>query len=988
MPTKWLSVRKRKPVNQPSDLRHPTKTDFDFAFDEILAADSTLSIHLQPRPVDLTLRPKTSGGPGRRGGRVEALHPRPRTSDRQKPSTLRSHYATVKPNDSHVGLALVARRHPRQNLSISPQGSSPKYRYYSPGTENHLQMQSKRWKKFGVLFKNRNQSFKRDESSQGPSIGLPTGLVVLDKNPEVALSKHEFSTQQAVSIEPPEDVDAIPPPPIEKSPRLQPPPPPPPPQPTSATKSATKSGDHDNDDAVSIISSVSSSGSINKTYVRPPLPKLELDIPVPSPPFDRYSVMFRSIPANRSSSLLARRSRALDSLKSLEDSRPTTKEDEDEKVPAQAAAESLPPHRRPRGLTSPMHRPTPSKYSLFPTASPAPAKILNNQASTAAPPQANTLQLKRSATSPARLSPMQDHFSNIKPEPLQPRRFIPTEALVDSPDDNTASTTKSNPWSADHSLQSSVSSNTTVDDIFFDIKSFRDSKGVEDGNFVMTRPDSVAVELCRTRSKGSAQAPRPRINRGPPPTLTLNYSSLAESSIFAPKTRTTQTSAATTKHTSVNTAYFEEAIAAVERLTSPTTAEDSAQVKISPLNLASLGSPITAMNLLEDRSHHKTPEESHLGLRIGGKSHFEVGRTIPSPVVEVKEDVSPKVGYNQSPQPSVTLSLPKQPTPQPPSEAEPKKVAPARREVIKRLDRPCDDSPTLPQGPPFSRRNFVASPLSPTEDRPPPVPEKDAKFIPISRFAAKGTINAVERTIQPHKTHFRNESRNLAPINTSVRGKDQQPTSSTAGSAHTGSPASGIPKSSLQGLEITVPPSRPNPVALNPVSSSDMVAVARTVSLSRKRSTHVQIPAGGGAGGLAAIRQRAKRSETHPQAAAATATATLQKHQHQHQQSLQHQHTHQHQASSSISSHRRSGSRSNFFGHRRARSGSRSQSKDKIRIAKREVPIAETKEKEKAMIKEARKWEILEKKSYSPMVIPAERGHRPGLSVGLVVENT
>lgn len=964
MPTRWLSVRKRNPLHQSSDLRNPTKQDFDFAFNDILASDSTLSVHLSPRPVDLALRPQTSGGPGRRRVRLETVHSRPRTSDRHKPSALRSHHATVKSQNSHTGLALSSPSHPPPGPSISPQDSSPKERHYPPGIERALQMQSKRWKKFGVLFKPRNPSFRRDAVSPGPSIGLPTGLVVLDKNPEFALSKHEVSTPQPILIEPPNQINTIPPPPIDKSPMLQPTP-----QLTSSTKSTSKS---DDDDAASIISTATDSGSIHETYIRPPLPKLELDIPVPSPPFDRYSVMFRNIPANRSSSLLARRSRALESLKSLEDSHPTTiGDDDEEELPTQSAVESLTPLRPPRRLTSPAIRPPAStKYSLFPTAAAAPAKIMDNQSNTA-PSQANTLQLKRSATSPARLSPMQDRFSDIKPEPLQPRRFIPAEPLVSSPDDNTASTTKSNPWSADHSLQSSMSSNTTVDDIFFDIRSFRDSKGVEDGNFVMTRPDSVAVELCRTRSKGSAQAVRPRIPRGPPPTLTLSHSALLESSILAGKTRTTQTSAATTKHTSVNTAYFEEAIAAVERLTSPTAVEDADQFKIPPVNFASLGLSITVTDHVEDRPHHKPGDWSPLGSRLAGKSHSEVGRTIPSPVAEVKEDVSPKVGYNsESPQSSVPAP-PKQPPPPPPPllEAQSKKVAPARREVIKRLDWPCDDSPTLPQGPPFQRRNFVASPLSPTEDRPPPVPEKDAKFIPISRFAAKGTINAIERTgITPQTNHLRNESRNLTPINTSVRGKDQ-PLSSTAGSANTSSPGSGIPKSSLQGLEITVPPSRPNPVALNPVSSSDMVSVARTVSLSRKKSAHVQI------GG---VRHVTKRSETHPQPAA---TSISQKHQQPHP--LQHQH----QLSSSTASHRRSGSKSGFFGHRRARSGSRSQSKDKIRIAKREIPLAETKEKEKAMIKEARKWEILEQRSYSPVVIQAERGHRPGLSVGLVVEN-
>jgi hypothetical protein len=64
-----------------------------------------------------------------------------------------------------------------------------------------------------------------------------------------------------------------------------------------------------------------------------------------------------------------------------------------------------------------------------------------------------------------------------------------------------------------------------------------------------------------------------------------------------------------------------------------------------------------------------------------------------------------------------------------------------------------------------------------------------------------------------------------------------------------------------------------------------------------------------------------------------------------------------------------------------------------IKVVKRESPptsatvAMQKREKEKALIQEAKKWEILEKKSYSPVVVQAGGGHRPGLSVGLVVEN-
>lgn len=79
-------------------------------------------------------------------------------------------------------------------------------------------------------------------------------------------------------------------------------------------------------------------------------------------------------------------------------------------------------------------------------------------------------------------------------------------------------------------------------------------------------------------------------------------------------------------------------------------------------------------------------------------------------------------------------------------------------------------------------------------------------------------------------------------------------------------------------------------------------------------------------------------------------------------------------------------------GHRHRRSASKSsqsQSKDnmKVKITKREPDTKKIKDVERQMVREAKKWEILEKKAYSPVVVQAERGHKPGLSVGLVVES-
>ncbi|KAK5062734.1 hypothetical protein LTR84_004808 [Exophiala bonariae] len=961
MPTRWLSIRKKNLSlhNNPShpDASGTTKPQgFDFAFNDL----PKQSIQLNSRPVELP-RPKTSGGVGKRKLRVEVPQRRPTTSEAQKTSTSQVSNSTVKSQESSIGLAFGSPGHPPvafRSPEASPSDDQPSSRHYPPGVERALQMQSKRWKKFGILFKTRQALVRRDDISPGPTIGLPTGFVVLDKSPTGQASTFESLNKRTVPVYHVDD-DAIPPPPIEKSPRFMVPP-------------SDKTTEKHEEDMRSRPSTATDADSLIDTYIRPPLPKLELDIPIPTPPFDRYSVMFKNVPANRSSSLLARRSKTLDSLKSFEDSRPTTKGGEQDRVATidSNAAENLTPLMPPRRLTTPTTKsPAVSKYSLFPAPSPAPVKVTGRIPFFESSNSSNLGQLRRSATSPARLSPMHDRFSINRPEPLQPKRFIPGESIVQSPEDNTASTSRSNPWSTDHSVQSSMSSNTTVDDIFFDIRAFRDSKGVEDGQFVMTRPDSVAVELARTKSKSKRSAPASHLRQveaSSPETTTEPPVQMAPPPPPPPKSTTTtaQTSAVTTKHTSVNTAYFDEAIAAVERLTSPRVVTQAETEKIPPITLSV---PVPALpQQSEDKTHawvHNGSNHHKMGdhpySRLGNKSREEISRLIPSPVAELKEDLSPKaISKAASPVPSSRSQLSESQTVR-----QFAKVISPRITLVKRADRPYDDSPTLPQGGPIIRpTHYLASPLSPDDDKPPPVPEKDAKFIPLSKFAAKGTVNAIERTgITPQTRHLRSNTDSPSSTPTSATGRNKE-RSATLPSSITNSPATMYPpKSSLQGLERTIPP-RPNPVALNPVQSSDVVAVAvaRTVSLSRKQSARVNVPG---------PRLAARRAGTHPQPAP-TSTSTPGKQPNP----------------SQSTSHGRSNSKSGILGHRHRRSTSQSRSRDKIKITKREVPLAESREREKAMIKEAKKWEILEKKSYSPVVVQASRGHKPGVSVGIVVE--
>jgi hypothetical protein len=165
-------------------------------------------------------------------------------------------------------------------------------------------------------------------------------------------------------------------------------------------------------------------------------------------------------------------------------------------------------------------------------------------------------------------------------------------------------------------------------------------------------------------------------------------------------------------------------------------------------------------------------------------------------------------------------------------------------------------------------------------------------------------------------------------------------------------------------------------MALNPVSDSVTsnsgsnitaaeVAVARTVSLSRKQSARVNVAR------PRLVAPATRRAEAAPSSTTQTAASS----------------------SAQGQGHERTGSKTGMgiLGHRHRRSASKSQSKDKVKITKREQSETKKIKDVERLFQEARegakKWEILEKKAYSPVVVQAERGHKPGLSVGLVVES-
>jgi hypothetical protein len=109
-------------------------------------------------------------------------------------------------------------------------------------------------------------------------------------------------------------------------------------------------------------------------------------------------------------------------------------------------------------------------------------------------------------------------------------------------------------------------------------------------------------------------------------------------------------------------------------------------------------------------------------------------------LVEKFKAASPQIGSQLSPLSATSVySQSSQP---PPSSGSQVSKASLLSRIRNKHDRPIEESPTIPQSPGPGKHNPNRATL---KEKPPPVPEKDAKFIPISKFAAKSTIAKVEQ---------------------------------------------------------------------------------------------------------------------------------------------------------------------------------------------------------------------------------------------------
>ncbi|RMZ78771.1 hypothetical protein DV738_g3639, partial [Chaetothyriales sp. CBS 135597] len=865
MPRRWLSRRGRQP-NTPSPAPFTDSgkqsSDFDFAFPgNQLAASPSVQLHSIER------RPTTSSGLDAQS--EKKLHnyapvARPRTSDAHRAhfNPLCHRPTASGSQDDLIGVAYGSPGHPPVSFRTPTTEMSPSSPDHAFGQHGPLQDRQRRifprsWKKIGALFASRHSAQKTTVPTADSDQTRDRPLQA-SKSDE-ALPKQSWFKYKVQIQEPP--AEEPPPPPPDKDedgsiPHKDPP------QRICNIHGKTMLLDP------SPFSSPRPDGDSGRPVQQPvrsaPLPQLEITIP--SQPPDIHDTQAKNTPtAPASSSLLQRRRRTLDSLGPCSSDNNSISEPEDRPALEKDASmdggdELLPvPTRSDQSLPKPEFQlklssssPTLRKYSLFPPASPSTEKGAG-KVQQASP-------LKRSLTSPAQLSPMQSIFPVTKPQPLDTSNKTSSDNQFASPDANTASSEVTAPWSSINSKGSSISSANT-DEIFFDIKSLRDSRGLEDGkHFVMARPDSAVVELARTRSRLKSSASKEPTNKPTPPVKTEESSSIS----------------------SINPAVFDEAIAAVEELSLPQTKPELPQdVKPSPEKNPPSTATATTPSPVSTTATGKPPitkRDLELKLlppdgvlpRAQSKARVDPPNTkftVPSPIVE---EVSPVGATSLAPEKTTPISkalsdpavLPVQsketkemkqdalpvdtttaapvlnmsarkpvpnsgvvPAPQP--TAEPAKLYPARVRAIQQIDHPIQESPTIPQSPP-------PRPYSPTaalagSDKPPPVPRKDARYIPLSKYAARSTISKIELVgVRPARLD-RAATDSFVP--TTSRGTRVErsatippPRSNSSLGIHTG-------QTGLRSIT-TVVQARP----------TAEVSVARTVSLTRKQSSKVLVP--------------------------------------------------------------------------------------------------------------------------------------------------
>lgn len=309
-----------------------------------------------------------------------------------------------------------------------------------------------------------------------------------------------------------------------------------------------------------------------------------VNISIPKTPLDRASIMFKDVDGFRHSGLLSRRSRELDGLMLAETTKPRR---DDLEIPQLQRRVTSPTIRSKRDLQPGTSSNTNlQKYSLFP-ATPTNTRFPSHSAS----PQARRSHVIAASISAA---PEIGAKKTTKQEVSDTTSNDCSKETMDPRETNPASKPSTEP-------DARISSNS---EIFFDVKSFRDSSGQIGQQFEIMRAPPTTVQLKRSKSKMTQK-------------LDLNHD----------YERTQLTACNANKPTAEQ---IDETIKIVERLTSPSS---------TPPRATS-----SSVKVLQDA---QLPVQSASGAeKISGKGKprswvGSLSFSVPSPVPEAAEEEVP-----------------------------------------------------------------------------------------------------------------------------------------------------------------------------------------------------------------------------------------------------------------------------------------------------------------------------------------------------------
>ena len=563
MPRRWLSVRGRREEqdHKPTADKPGHQHGFDFAF---TTEPELLGQYRQSQVTEL--RPMTSGGERYRTNRkpdLTLLIERPKSSD----SVLHKTPHSAQLDDSQIGLAFGSPRHPPREFASFASTMSPTQQQHAFCLQGPLptrQVKGRRWK-LGSLFK-----------------------------PKPTLTKENFYQVQLSGS----DANKLGLP-IQRNPWRNP-----------KSPVAPQNGFHSpltvpNEGDAALSSFKSSDQASDAALLAAGTPSLQVSIP--GTPLERYSVMFKDVNGVKQSGLLIRRSKGLDQLVIAEEARSANSDLTVPKIRRPASSPTFSTHQD--GQKFPVHFANSSKYSLFPS-TPTSIKSQNQSES----PQ---LCRTRSATAPcSQSSSTQDTTRNnttcTKTEQTESTLPVTCKKSTDSK-------------AANIQPPSDASRSSSQSEIFFEIKSFRDSSGQVGQHFEMTRPPSAAVQLARSKSN----ARRMQQKQCPPQAEPTEPESLDDRNV---------------KTTSVQ---IDETIAIVESLTSPSMhrLRDTEVLQTRQMHPTDTDAGLADMSCKQAAIALETTETIPIQGRRKNSLKSKVDGlniSVPSPVLESSEEFSPK----------------------------------------------------------------------------------------------------------------------------------------------------------------------------------------------------------------------------------------------------------------------------------------------------------------------------------------------------------